>query len=63
MPEIHVLRTKKNEMIEVAKVMAEKIKNSRGKTAVILPPKSLSVPDLVDKEFDNPEAIFTFSRP
>ena len=57
---IHVLRTKKNEMIEVAKFMAERINNAKGKIAVIFPRKGLSVLDLVDKEFDDTEANFTW---
>lgn len=59
-PGINVLRTKKNEMIEVAKVMAEKINNAQGKTAVIVPLKGLSILDKVDKEFDDPEANMAF---
>ncbi|RJX26776.1 MAG: UPF0261 family protein [Dethiobacter sp.] len=57
---IYVLRTKKNEMIEVAKVMSEKINKAKGKTAVILPLKGLSILDKVDKEFDDKEANFAF---
>lgn len=57
---IYVLRTKKNEMIEVAKAIAEKVNNAKGKTAVIFPLKGLSILDKVDKEFDDPEANFAF---
>jgi uncharacterized protein (UPF0261 family) len=57
---IYVLRTKRNEMIEVAKAMAEKINKAKGKTAVIFPLKGLSILDKVDKEFDDPEANFAF---
>lgn len=53
---INVLRTKKDEMIEVAKCMADKINRSRGESAVIVPLKGLSVLDQVEKEFDDPEA-------
>ncbi|MBS3917470.1 MAG: Tm-1-like ATP-binding domain-containing protein [Deltaproteobacteria bacterium] len=59
-PGITVLRTKKKEMIEVAKVMAEKLNKAKGKTAVILPLKGFSILDKVDKEFDDPEANFAF---
>jgi uncharacterized protein (UPF0261 family) len=59
-PNILVLRTKKNEMIEVAKVMAEKINRAKGKVAVILPLRGLSPLDKVDKEFDNPEADLAY---
>jgi uncharacterized protein (UPF0261 family) len=59
---IHVLRTKKNEMIEVAKCMAEKINRSKGNTAVIVPLRGLSVLDLVEKEFDDPEANLAFTQ-
>jgi uncharacterized protein (UPF0261 family) len=57
---INVLRTKKNEMIEIAKVMAKKINNAKGKTAVILPLRGLSILDKTDKEFDDPEANLAF---
>ncbi|MBS3917475.1 MAG: Tm-1-like ATP-binding domain-containing protein [Deltaproteobacteria bacterium] len=57
---IYVLRTKKNEMIEVAKAMADKINKAKGKTAVIFPLKGLSILDKVDKEFDDPEANVAF---
>jgi uncharacterized protein (UPF0261 family) len=57
---IYVLRTKRNEMIEVAKAMAEKINKAKGKTAVIFPLKGLSILDKVDKEFDDREANFAF---
>ena len=59
-PGINVLRTKKNEMIEVAKFMAERIKQAKGKTAIIFPTKGLSVLDQVDKEFDDLEANFAW---
>jgi len=52
-PGINVLRTKKNEMIEVAKFMAEKMNKATGKVAIIFPSKGLSVLDRVDKEFDD----------
>ena len=57
---INVLRTKKNEMIEIAKVMAEKMNAAKGKTAVIFPLKGLSVLDLVEKEFDDVEANLAY---
>jgi uncharacterized protein (UPF0261 family) len=57
---IYVLRTKRNEMIEVAKAMAEKINKAKGKTAVIFPLRGLSILDKVDKEFDDREANFAF---
>jgi len=57
---INVLRTKKNEMIEVAKVISNKINNAKGKTAVIFPLKGLSVLDRVEKEFDDLEANLAF---
>jgi uncharacterized protein (UPF0261 family) len=57
---IYVLRTKRNEMIEVARAMAEKINKAKGKTAVIFPLKGLSILDKVDKEFDDREANFAF---
>lgn len=56
-PTIHVLRTKKTEIIEVGKVMADKLNKATGPTAVIFPKKGLSVLDITDKEiFDDPEA-------
>ena len=61
-PGINVLRTKKNEMIEVAKIMAEKINKAKGKTAVILPLNGLSILDKVDKEFDDPDANLALLR-
>jgi len=57
---IYVLRTKRDEMIEVAKAMAEKINKAKGKTAVIFPLKGLSILDKVDKEFDDRVANFAF---
>ncbi len=59
-PGINVLRTKKNEMIEVAKFMAEKMNNATGKVAIIFPRKGLSVLDRVDKEFDDLEANYAW---
>jgi uncharacterized protein (UPF0261 family) len=59
-PNILVLRTKKAEMIEVAKVMAEKINKAKGRVAVILPLKGVSPLDKVDKEFDDPEANLAY---
>lgn len=59
-PGINVLRTKKNEMIEVAKFMAERIKKATGKTGIIFPTKGLSVLDQVDKEFEDLEANFAW---
>jgi uncharacterized protein (UPF0261 family) len=58
---IHVLRTKKKEMMEIAKVMTDKINRSKGKRAVILPLKGLSILDkTVSEEFDDPEANYAF---
>jgi uncharacterized protein (UPF0261 family) len=58
---IYVLRTKKNEMIEIAKAMADKINNSKGKIGVIFPLRGLSILDKWDKEnFDDPEANSAF---
>jgi uncharacterized protein (UPF0261 family) len=58
---IYVLRTKKKEMIEIAKAMAEKINNAKGKTGVIFPLRGLSILDKWDKEhFDDPEANYAF---
>ena len=59
-PGINVLRTKKNEMIEVAKFMADKLNNATSKVAVIFPRKGLSVLDKVDKEFDDIEANYAW---
>lgn len=59
-PGINVLRTKKNEMMEVARFMAERINEAKGKTAVIFPTKGLSILDQVDKEFDDLEANFAW---
>lgn len=59
-PGINVIRTKKNEMVEVARFMAEKINQATGRTAVILPLKGLSVLDLCEKEFDDPEANMAY---
>jgi len=59
-PGINVLRTKKNEMIEVAKFMAEKMNNATGKVAIIFPRKGLSVLDRVDKEFDDLDANYAW---
>lgn len=58
---IYVLRTKKKEMIEIAKVMAEKINKAKGKTGVIFPLRGLSILDIWVKEhFDDPEANYAF---
>lgn len=59
-PAILVLRTKKNEMIEVARTMAAKINKAKGKVAVILPLKGVSPLDQVDNEFDDPEANLAY---
>jgi uncharacterized protein (UPF0261 family) len=56
-PTIHVLRTKKKEMMEVGKVMADKLNKAIGPVAVIFPKKGLSILDITDREiFDDPEA-------
>jgi uncharacterized protein (UPF0261 family) len=59
-PGINVLRTKKDEMIEVAKFMADKMNKATGKAAIIFPRKGLSVLDRVDKEFDDLEANYAW---
>jgi uncharacterized protein (UPF0261 family) len=56
-PTIHVLRTKKKEIMEVGRVMADKLNKATGPTAVIFPQKGLSILDITDGEiFDDPEA-------
>jgi uncharacterized protein (UPF0261 family) len=55
-----VLRTKKREMGEVGKIMAEKLNKAKGPTAVILPLKGLSILDKVVEEFDDPESNNAF---
>jgi len=58
---IYVLRTQKKEMIEIAKVMAQKINNAKGKTGVIFPLRGLSILDIWVKEyFDDPDANYAF---
>ena len=59
-PSILVLRTKKKEMAEVGKAMAEKLNKAKGPTAVILPLKGLSILDKVIEEFDDPESNNAF---
>ncbi|GAB6908273.1 conserved hypothetical protein [Desulfosarcina cetonica] len=59
-PGINVLRTKEKEMVEVAEFMADRIKQAKGKTAIIFPTKGLSILDQVDKEFDDIEANFAW---
>jgi uncharacterized protein (UPF0261 family) len=59
-PSILVLRTKRNEMIEVGKVMAEKLNRAKGPTAVILPLKGLSILDKTVEEFNDPESNNAF---
>jgi uncharacterized protein (UPF0261 family) len=58
-PSIYVLRTRKSEMIEVADVMAQKLNNARGPTAVIIPLKGFSIMDEFE-EFRDPEANNAF---
>jgi uncharacterized protein (UPF0261 family) len=56
-PTVHLLRTRKQEMEEVGKIMAEKLNRAKGPTAVIFPLKGFSVANLlVKEEFDDPEA-------
>lgn len=56
-PTVHVLRTKKKEIMEVGQVMAEKLNKATGPTAVIFPKGGLSVLDITDREiFYDPEA-------
>jgi uncharacterized protein (UPF0261 family) len=58
---IYVLRTKKTEMIEIARAMAKKINNAKGVAGVILPLQGLSILDKWEKEhFDDPEANYAF---
>ena len=59
-PSILVLRTKKKEMVEMGKVMAEKLNKAKGPTAVILPLKGLSILDREMDEFDDPKANNAF---
>jgi uncharacterized protein (UPF0261 family) len=48
-------------MIEIAKVMAQKINNAKGKTGVIFPLRGLSILDIWVKEyFDDPDANYAF---
>ena len=56
-PTIHVLRTKNKEIMEVGKVMADKLNKAIGPTAVIIPKKGLSILDITDPViFKDPEA-------
>jgi uncharacterized protein (UPF0261 family) len=57
-PSIFTLRTKKKDMEEIAKVIAEKINKAKGPTAVILSLRGLSVLDQVDKDFVDNEANY-----
>ena len=57
-PSILVLRTKKREMIEVGKTMAEKLNRTTGPAAVIIPLKGLSILDKIVEEFDDPESNY-----
>jgi methylmalonyl-CoA epimerase len=53
---IHIMRSRKTEMAELGKVMAEKLNKAKGPTAVIFPLKGFSFANLhVDKEeFEDP---------
>jgi len=56
-PTVRLLRTRKQEMEEVGKIMAEKLNRAKGPTAVIFPLRGFSVANLlVKEEFDDPEA-------
>jgi uncharacterized protein (UPF0261 family) len=55
-PSILVIRTRKKEMIEVGKVIAEKLNKAKGPTAVIIPLRGLSILDKIAEGFDDPEA-------
>ena len=56
-PTVHLLRTRKQEMEEVGKMMAEKLNRGKGPTGIIFPLKGFSVANLLAKEeFDDPEA-------
>jgi uncharacterized protein (UPF0261 family) len=56
-PRIHVLRTKKKEIMEVGKAMADKLNKAVGPTVVIFPKKGLSILDITDPEiFKDPES-------
>jgi uncharacterized protein (UPF0261 family) len=58
-PSICVLRTQKNEMIEMAGVIAQKLNSARGPTAVIIPLRGFSIMEELE-ESRNPEANNAF---
>jgi len=55
---IHVMRSRRTEMEELGKVIAEKLNNAKGPTRIIFPLRGFSFANLhVDKEeFDDPES-------
>ena len=56
-PTVLLLRSRKAEMEELGKIMAEKLNRAKGPTAIIFPLKGFSVANLLGKEeFDDPEA-------
>jgi uncharacterized protein (UPF0261 family) len=60
-PAIYVLRTQKREMMEVGRVLAEKLNKASGPVAVIIPLDGFSAQDRLAKEvFYNPEANLAF---
>jgi uncharacterized protein (UPF0261 family) len=59
-PHICVLRTKKKEMLEVAEVMAKKLNQAKGETAVLFPLQGISVLDKIVEEFYEPETNLAF---
>ncbi len=59
-PSIHIIRSRKTEMEELGRVMAEKLNKAKGPTRVIFPLKGFSFANIhVDREeFDDPESDY-----
>jgi len=56
-PTVHLLRSRKPEMEEVGKIMAQKLNRAKGPTAIIFPLRGFSIANKLAKEgFDDPEA-------
>lgn len=59
-PSFTLIRATRDEMVEVARRMADKLNHAKGRIAVVIPTQGLSIPNRPGGEFWNPECDAVF---